>query len=218
MNLEIYYDLVCPFCLIGKVKLDAAIASLAQAPTIRWTPLLLDVGIPAEGYGFQEYHTRKYGQRARPMQVQVENYGRQYGLAFDFLAQKRYPNSINGHRAIRYADLHGQATAMVDALLRAYFIGNQDIGDSAVLAAIAADLGLDGADLRTRLDTSWDYDAVITEHQRSVKRGARTVPSYLLNGSPVEDTNALVGLLQSARPPGGVSYAINAGQFQQPPR
>ncbi len=214
MNLEIFYDLVCPFCLIGKVRLDAAIARMPVPPTLHWTPLLLDAGIPAEGYGFQEHHTRKYGNRARPMQIQVENLGRQFGLPFDFLALQRYPSSVNGHRAIRYAGRHGLATEMADALLRAYFLGNQDIGQSVVLAAIASDLGLDGAELRTRLDSDWDYDAVLAECQRSARRGARTVPSYVLDGEPIADTSEVLLRLQTRRTPPAAS-AITTGTIQR---
>lgn len=214
MKLEIFYDLVCPFCLIGKVRLDAAIARMPLAPTLRWTPLLLDAGLPAEGFDFQEHHARKYGHRARPMQVQVENLGRQFGLPFDFLALQRYPSPVNGHRAVRYADRHGLATEMVDALLRAYFLGNQDIGASVVLAAIASDLGLDGAELRARLDSDWDYDAVLAECQRSARRGARTVPSYVLDGEPIADTSELLRRLQTLRAP-PTAGAIEARTIQR---
>lgn len=207
MILEVFYDLVCPFCLIGKVRLDAVIGRMAVPPTLRWTPLLLDAGLPPEGYGFQEHHSRKYGARARPMQVQVENLGREFGLNFDFLALQRYPSSINGHRAIRYANQHGLATEMVDALLRAYFLDDRDIGDSTVLATIATELGLDGAALRERLASDAGYDAVLAECRRSVQRGARTVPSYLLDGEPIADTNELLRRLQTIpapRPTGAV--------------
>lgn len=196
MNIEIFYDLVCPFCLIGKVRLDAAIARRPVPPTLHWTPLLLDAGLPPEGYDFQEHHDRKYGARARPMQVQVENLGREFGLKFDFVAQNRYPSSVNGHRAIRYAAQHGLATEMVDALLRSYFLGNQDIGDNTLLAAIASEIGLDGAALRALLDSDWETDAVLAECQRSARRGVRSVPSYLLDGEPIADTGDLLRRLQ----------------------
>lgn len=197
IQLEIFFDLVCPFCLIGKVELDKTLALSHNGVDIRWTPLILDSGIPPEGYDFQTFHRSKYGDRARPMQIQVEKLGEALGLQFDFLRLEKYPNTLDAHRAVRFAAEHGKANDMVSALLRAYFLERQDIGSRQTLGEIAdGRLGLDGDALIARLSTNWQVEDIIAEHHGSVARGARSVPSYVLNGERIEHTHLLLPALQ----------------------
>lgn len=201
VEIEVFYDLVCPFCLIGKTQLDAALATLGREVRVRWSPYLLDPQLPEGGLPFQRYHRMKYGERARPMQQQVERIGQRLGIPFDFLKLSRYPQTLDGHRAVRLAAEHGQAGAMVEVLLRAYFLEDQDIGQPEVLAALAESrLGLPGQAFAQRLASDWQRDEVRADQRRSVQLGVRSVPSYRLGGRYVEHTDDLVNILSGALP------------------
>ncbi|MFT3859668.1 MAG: DsbA family oxidoreductase [Aquabacterium sp.] len=199
--IEVHYDLVCPFCLIGKTQVDAAVAALGRDVQFSWRPFILDPALPAEGMGFQAYHGMKYGARSRAMQQHVERIGQRMGIPFDFLKLSRYPNTLDGHRAVKYAEEHGRAGAMVEALLRAYFLDDQDIGRPEVLAEVAhARVGLPADELLQRLSSDWQVEAVHADHRRAVRGGVQSVPSYRIDGRYVEHTGDLITLLSGHRP------------------
>ena len=199
VEIEVFYDLVCPFCLIGKMQFDAALASLGPEACVRWSPYVLDPQLPEGGLAFQAYHGMKYGPRARPMQQHVERIGQRMGIPFDFLKLSRYPQTLNGHRAVRFAAEHGQAGDMVEVLLRAYFLEDQDIGQPEVLAELAQSrLGLPGQVLAQRLASDWQRDEVLADQRRAVRLEVRSVPSYRLNGRYIEHTDDLVTVLSGA--------------------
>lgn len=199
--IEVYYDLVCPFCLIGKTQLDAAVATLGHDVQFVWRPFILDPSLPPEGMGFQAYQSLKYGGRSRAMQQHVERMGQRQGIALDFLRLSRYPNTLHAHRAVQFADEHGRAGEMVEALLRAYFLDDMDLARPEVLAELAhVRLGLPMVELRERLFSDWRIDAVQAAHHRAVREGVQSVPSYRINGRHVAYTADLITMLTGHRP------------------
>src|SRR5262245_9861124 len=91
LQLEIFFDLTCPFCLLGKVTLDRARRDMPVPVEITWSPLILYPWIPAGGLDFQAAHAEKYGERSRPMQLEVERQVRALGLPFDHSRVTRIP-------------------------------------------------------------------------------------------------------------------------------
>ena len=146
--IEIASDVICPWCYIGKRRLEKALALLDAEvqPEIRWLPFQLNPDMPKEGIERAEYRKAKFGsiERARSLDARVAAEGEGEGIAFAFERMQRTPNTAAAHQLIDLAQKQGHGTAVVDALFRAYFEEARDIGDAAVLAEIATGAGVSG--------------------------------------------------------------------------
>ncbi len=146
--IEIASDVICPWCYIGKRRLEKALALLdgEVRPEIRWLPFQLNPEMPKEGIPRAEYRTAKFGsmERARGLDARVAKEGEGEGIAFAFERMERTPNTVAAHELIDLAQKQGKGTAVVDALFKSYFEEARDIGDAAVLAEIASAAGVSG--------------------------------------------------------------------------
>jgi predicted DsbA family dithiol-disulfide isomerase len=148
-TVDVVSDVVCPWCYIGKRHLEAALATLVDdgkpAPVVRWHPFELNPGLPREGIDRRDYVESKFGGPARAAQVyeRVRRAGTQAGIAFDFEAIRRQPNTRDAHRLIAWAQSREGADALVERLFRAYFIEGRFVGSHEVLAEIAHEAGED---------------------------------------------------------------------------
>lgn len=145
LDIEVASDVVCPWCYIGKRRLERALSLLKDelSPQIRWLPFQLNPGMPEEGVPRAEYRRAKFGslERSRQLDARVIAEGKSEGIDFAFDRIQRTPNTTQAHRLIALAE---DQNAVVDALFRAYFEDARDIGDPAVLADIAAQCGVKG--------------------------------------------------------------------------
>lgn len=145
MKLEVASDVICPWCYIGKRRLERALSLLKNglSPQIRWLPFQLNPGMPEEGVPRAEYRRAKFGslERSRQLDARVIAEGKSEGIDFAFDRIQRTPNTTQAHRLIALAE---EQNTVVDALFRAYFEDARDIGDPAVLADIAAQCGVKG--------------------------------------------------------------------------
>jgi len=140
--IEIASDVVCPWCYIGKRRLEKALALLGDEvkPEIRWLPFQLNPQMPKGGIPRAEYRKAKFGsvERSRGLDARVAAEGTGEGIAFAFEKMERTPNTVAAHELIDLAQKQGRGGAVVDALFKAYFEAARDIGDASVLAEIAA--------------------------------------------------------------------------------
>ncbi|MGH8724363.1 MAG: DsbA family oxidoreductase [Burkholderiales bacterium] len=145
LEIEVASDVVCPWCYIGKKRLEKAVRLLdgELALKIRWLPFQLNPGMPKEGMPRAEYRKAKFGslERSKQLDARVIAEGRSEGIAFAFERIERTPNTTEAHKLIALAE---NQNAVVDALFRAYFEEAKDIGDAAVLAEIARQCGVQG--------------------------------------------------------------------------
>jgi len=144
VRIEVASDVVCPWCYIGKKRLEKALALLGEMqPEVRWLPFQLNPSMPKEGMPRAEYRKAKFGslERSRALDARVIAEGKSEGIDFAFERIERTPNTAAAHRLIALA---ADQNRIVDALFRAYFEEGKDIGDPAVLAAIAAQCGVTG--------------------------------------------------------------------------
>lgn len=151
MQIDVYHDIACPWCRIGKANLQTALAEWQGEPvTVTWQPFLLDPDVPAGGVPVRDFYRSKFGDENLPtMFERVKNAGRNVGVEFDFERGIRAP-SLDAHRLIWLAPPQAK-TAVVEGLQRAYFNEGKNVADLEVLADIAAAAGMDRAETVQRL-------------------------------------------------------------------
>ena len=146
--IEIASDVICPWCYIGKRRLEKALSLLdgEVKPDIRWLPFQLNPDMPRGGMARAEYRKAKFGsvERARQLDERVAAEGRGEGIAFAFDRIERTPNTSAAHQLIDLAQSQGKGQAVVERLFRAYFEEGRDIGDAGVLNSIALGSGVSG--------------------------------------------------------------------------
>lgn len=210
-KVEIYSDVVCPWCYIGKRKIEAALRYYREAypderlPEIVWMPFLLNTAIPKEGLDRKKYMQSKFPEKDDPNapSEDVLKAGRELGLEYRFDKIERQPYVIDAHRLIRYAEHHDADDPVVEALFQAYFIDGLDISRHDVLLDIAARAGLESGDVSAYLSGDKDEEWVKEEAARARSLGISTVPFLVVNGrrgeSAIQSVDALVKLLEWAR-------------------
>jgi predicted DsbA family dithiol-disulfide isomerase len=185
ITIAVHSDVICPWCWIGKRRLEQALATLpAGTATVTWHPFQLNPGMPIEGMPRAEYRRRKFGsaEYAQALDARVTGVAAEAGLAFDLAGQSRTPNTLRAHRLIRWAGAQGKQDALVEALFSAYFSAGLDVGDVAVLTRLAVSVGLD-ADVVARFLTSNEgTDEVLAEERVVRQHGAEGVPLFIING------------------------------------
>ena len=179
LTIEIASDVICPWCYIGKRRLEKALALVTDeiAPQIRWLPFQLNPDMPAQGMPRAEYRKAKFGsvERGRELDARVAAEGRREGIEFAFERMQRTPNTVAAHRLIQLAQEQGSAAAVVDALFRAYFEEAQDIGDAAVLAEIARRCGV------AKWPESADEKEVAALEEEMRGLGISAVPTFIFD-------------------------------------
>ena len=147
MKIEVVSDVICPWCYIGKRRLEKALALIPELkPEIHWLPFQLNPDMPRAGIARADYRKAKFGsvERGRQLDARVAAEGEAEGIAFAFDRMQRTPNTVAAHRLIALAQKQGVGQAVVDSLFRNYFEEAMDIGDSAVLEKIASDNAVKG--------------------------------------------------------------------------
>ena len=182
--IDVVSDVVCPWCYLGKRRLEQALALLPNLPvTVHWRPFHLDPTIPKGGIDREEYLTKKFGspEAVEESHQNLTMIGADEGIDYQFDRITRSPNTADAHRVIRWAAEDGLEEPMVERLFRAYFSEGEDIGDHDVLAALAEEVGLDGRDIADRLATDMDRDLIAAEVEQAQKIGVTGVPCFILD-------------------------------------
>ena len=183
--IEVVFDLVCPWCFLGSRRLRRMLRNRPDlAADILWRPFLLHPDLAPQGVPRQDYLARKFGgeERARRVHGTMAELGRAEGISFRFDRIRRVPHSLDAHRLVRWAGRFGAADPMVDALFETYFTAGADLGDPAVLAAVAAGQGLDPAAARRFLSSASEVEAVHADNLRAHRLGINGVPCFVIAG------------------------------------
>ncbi len=184
MKLEIYSDTICPWCFVGKRRLEKALAGRPGGGiSITWRPFELNPAMAAGGMARDEYLALKFGgaEQARQVYGAIAEAGREEGIAFAFDSIRRTPNSFDSHRLIRYAGHSGRQDEVVEALFRGYFLDGLDIGDRDVLAGIGASAGLGKDELDAYLATEAGVRETHADAARARTLGIDAVPCFIVN-------------------------------------
>jgi len=207
---DVVSDVVCPWCYIGKRKLEAALSRLrvdepGLAPTVRWHPFELNPDLPVEGMPRAAYLENKFGGKARAAEIyaRVRAVGEDVGIAFAFDRIARQPNTRDAHRLLAWAQQRGDAGALVERLFRAYFIEGVWIGERKLLAALAADCGLPREEAQAALASDACRAEVEAEYREAQEAGITGVPFFIFNGrtavSGAHDPDVLLEAIAAAR-------------------
>lgn len=186
VRIDIVSDVMCPWCYIGKRRLEQALDTLENEHVeIRWRPYQLDPTLPPEGRDRKEYLEKKFGgpEQAKEIYQRIEAAGHEENLDFNFAGIEVSPNTIDAHRVIRWAINEGEAVQgkLVERLFELYFIEGANIGDHDVLADAAREAGMDGAVVAALLATDRDKDEVQEEIAVAQRMGVTGVPCFILN-------------------------------------
>ena len=182
LKIDIVSDVVCPWCYIGKKRIEDALKLAADVPVdVDWRPFFLNPWVPREGISREEYLTTKFGsvEAYKDIAGRVVAAAGEEGLVYRPDLVKRQPNTIDCHRLIHWADAKGKAAEMKQRLMELYFRDGGDLTDVNVLVKAAADVGLDADDVRTRLATDEDVELISGQAQEASDKGISGVPTYV---------------------------------------
>jgi predicted DsbA family dithiol-disulfide isomerase len=207
MNIEIWSDVVCPWCYIGKRRFERAVASFGHPDevTVTYRSFELDPNAPAERTGSQAEHlASKYGMtiaEAEQASQQMTQRAAADGLEFRF-DLIRGGNTFDAHRLLHLAKDHGLQPEMKERLMRATFTEGLPIADKPTLVRLATDVGLPAVQVQAVLDGDAYADAVRADEQQAARYGITGVPFFVADGkyavSGAQPPETLLQLLQRA--------------------
>jgi predicted DsbA family dithiol-disulfide isomerase len=185
LRIDVISDVVCPWCFIGKKRLEKALALAPDvAVEVHYRPYFLNDWIPREGISRNDYLTKKFGSpdRYNGIAGRVVAAAQAEGLDYNKDKIARQPNTLDCHRLIRWADANGNAPAMKQKLMDLYFSQGADLTDREVLVKAAADCGLDANDTRAWLAGDKNVAEVEREAESAKEAGIEGVPCFIFAG------------------------------------
>lgn len=202
IEIDVISDVMCPWCYIGKRRLEKALAMVPDVPVdIRWRPFQLDHTIPETGMDRKEYLRNKFGSDEQAAQVYgpVRAAGKDEEIPFEFDKITISPNTLNAHRIIRWAMAEGVQNAVVERLFQLYFIEGANLTDKTVLADAAVEAGLERAVVERLLESDADLAETKAEISQAQQMGVTGVPAFIIG-----NRYAVMG----AREPEAIAQAI----------
>ena len=185
VRIDVVSDVVCPWCFIGKHRLEKALALRPDIPVeVHWRPYFLNDWIPRDGIAREEYLTTKFGspERYKGIAQRVTAAAAEEGLVYAADKMTRQPNTLDCHRLIRWAEGIGKAAEMKQRLMDLYFTEGADLTNRAVLVQAASDVGLDPEDVRAALDSDQDVAQIEQEVLAAKQAGIEGVPCFIFGG------------------------------------
>jgi predicted DsbA family dithiol-disulfide isomerase len=183
VRVDVVSDIVCPWCFIGKARLEKALALRPDiAVEVHFRPYFLNDWIPREGISREEYLTTKFGSVEHYSHIaqRVAAAASDEGLTYAIDKISRQPNTTDAHRLIYWADKIGKAPQMKQELMNLYFTEGADLTSRDVLAKAAADVGL--GDVREKLDNETDTAEIEREALAAKEAGIQGVPMFIFGG------------------------------------
>ncbi len=203
VTIDVVSDVVCPWCFIGKSRLEKALALKPDIPVeVRYHPYFLNPWVPRDGMSRDEYLTTKFGspERYQGIAGRVAAAAAEEGLTYAVDKMKRQPNTLDCHRLILWAQEIGKAPQMKQKLMDLYFTQGADLTERDVLVKAAAEVGLDAGTVRERLDSDADVEQVEAAARSAQEAGINGVPTYIIGGvaavSGAQDPRVLANAIE----------------------
>ncbi len=205
LRVDVIADLICPWCYLGKRRLDDALAAVHGPSTVSWYPFQLNPTMPVDGMDFDEYLSSKFGDASvvQPGLDHLIHAGRREGIHFRFDRIKRVPNTLDAHRVMQLAERRGRdASQLADNIMKRFFEDGEDISDRDVLVSQGEISGLKAADIHKVLDDESTRQMVLSQEAQVRKGGVTGVPDFLINKrlfvTGAQSTGVLVNVFDRA--------------------
>ena len=184
LQVDVIADLICPWCYLGKKRLDDALAAVHGPSVVSWYPFQLNPDMPEEGMPFEDYLARRFGEteQLQPAIDELTAAAKAEGidLRFDLIAT--VPNTLNAHRLMSFAAMRGTDTsALAERILGGFFSEGLDISDPDVLAVLGSELGLGSMEILAALEDDTSKDVVLAQEAQVRQSGVTGVPDFLIN-------------------------------------
>jgi predicted DsbA family dithiol-disulfide isomerase len=186
LPIDVFSDVVCPWCFIGKRRLEKALAVVPEVPVVvNWRPYFLNPWVPREGMSREDYLTTKFGsvERYKSIAQRVAAAAASEGLTYALDKIARQPNTLDCHRLIRWAGEIGKAAQMKQRLMELYFTEGADLSDRDVLLQAAGACGMDGVRVGELLTSGKDIAEVTAEADAAKNAGIDGVPCFIFAGA-----------------------------------
>jgi len=184
LQVDIIADLVCPWCYLGKRRLDDALLAVGGPSTVSWYPFQLNPAMPLAGMDIEEYLVSKFGNpdELKPALDKLTEVGKSEGINFNFDKVSRIPNTLNAHRVMKLAETEKvSAPDLAEEFLKGFFESGLDIGDRDVLSELAMRHGLEYKDISNTLDNDLSLKSVLSQEAQVRQGGVSGVPNFLVN-------------------------------------
>ena len=184
LQVDIIADLICPWCYLGKRRLDDALLAVHGPSVVNWYPFQLNPTMPEAGMGFDEYLAARYGdpETLQPALAQLTAAGAAEGINFRFDRITHVPNSLNAHRVMKLAETDGiSASGLAENLLRGFFEEGMDISQRDVLLDVGSRSGLSETSIIRVLDDDTTRQTVLSQEAQVRRSGVTGVPDFLIN-------------------------------------
>lgn len=185
LTVDVVSDVMCPWCFIGKRRLEAALRSVPDLNVlVRWHPFQLDATLPKTGKDRQKYLSDKFGglDRANAFYSQIRAAGQEEGIPFAFDAITLSPNTLDCHRLILWSNDDDLQDEVVERLFKAYFLEGQDLTKSETLVRISEEAGMQSDLVEQLLETETDLDKVTAQIENAQNSGITGVPCFIIDG------------------------------------
>jgi predicted DsbA family dithiol-disulfide isomerase len=210
VKISVISDVVCPWCYLGKRRLERALEETGVEAEITWLPYELNPDMPSGGMPRADYRARKFGaERGAELDAQMRERGADEGVTFAFDRMSRTPNTRRAHALIARAGELGLGDAMAEELFRVYFEEGADVGDTATLIAAAGVVGIDEAAAREIIDDNAIIQSVAALEARAAQMGVSGVPFFIIQdkfavsgAQPAESWKQLLVDISNGKEPG----------------
>lgn len=185
LTVDVVSDVMCPWCFIGKRRLEAALRSVPQLDVhVRWHPFQLDATLPKTGKDRQQYLSDKFGglERAAAIYSNIKAAGLEEGIDFAFDDIKLSPNTLDCHRLILWSRADKLQDEVVERLFKAYFLDGEDLTKADTLVRISDEAGMESDLVEHLLGTETDLDKVEAGIQKAQESGVTGVPCFIIDG------------------------------------
>ncbi len=205
LQVDVIADLICPWCYLGKRRLDDALSAVHGPSLVSWYPFQINPAMPSSGMSLDEYLDKRFGsaEKLRPAMDELTLIGKAEGINFDFDKLERIPNTLDAHRLMKLAETEELSTSdLAENILRGFFERGLDIADRDVLIDIGGDSGLSPTMIGEMLDNDLSRRVVLSQEAQVRQSGVTGVPDFLINkrlfAVGAQSTESLVNIFDRA--------------------
>ena len=182
--IDVYSDTICPWCYIGKKKLQSALLEFSNFFfSVTWRPYQLNPKMPVEGMQREDYLINKFGSQSKANETYklIKEAGENIGLYFQFEKIKKTPNSFASHKLLAFGYRKKKQNQIIESIFYSYFIEGRDIGNLDELINIAEQHNIDKTEIKKYLQSATDGESLLSEEKQARSIGIRGVPCFIIN-------------------------------------